>query len=276
VSARRDIGDEVNASLLLVDPTTGDVRSRRHLAVFTGVRIEDLTARATLADERLLITLGGGVFCTDISGRPLWVRRQTWLSPTPEAAGPDPAWQGRVHRPPIVQGGRVLATQPGVWGIECLDVRTGRLLWQKPLPNLAAALAATEKTALVRTTGGVLALEPGDGRVAWRHDAPAAQWVMPRPVGNRLLLVRPAEVGDGREADELPRLVALAVESGNALGSWPLAGPVADYRLIGPGMIFDGALLLAAAEEETPTARTVFRLSTDREAADEDEGASQE
>jgi len=79
---------------------------------------------------------------------------------------------------PIVVGGRVyLGVSDGQVGfrnagVVCLDGRTGRVLWRRPLPGDVQGTVCSDGSSVfgVDCQGGVYALDLDDGSVRWRRD----------------------------------------------------------------------------------------------------------
>jgi len=165
---RLDAGEMLKLSLVRFDPESGQLRDRTPVAEFLDHRDGALPCRLTAMGNRLVATAAGTVFCCNFEGEVLWMRRQLWMPPAPEF--PDAAlWHPQIHRPPLVLQGRVLATQPGVWAVEALDLRTGRLLWRTAVPGLVSLAGHYRGRLIVQTNYGLSALDPATGRLLWHH-----------------------------------------------------------------------------------------------------------
>jgi hypothetical protein len=66
----------------------------------------------------------------------------------------------------------VVAVQPGVETLECLEVGTGRLLWRHAEQRPRRLLGRSGDRVIVETDDGIVALALADGQVAWRHHEP--------------------------------------------------------------------------------------------------------
>ena len=75
----------------------------------------------------------------------------------------------QVHEPPLVDQGRIFATQPGMWEIESMELETGRLRWSQAVPELSCVSGLLEERLIVETADEVAALDAKTGRVVWRR-----------------------------------------------------------------------------------------------------------
>lgn len=169
----QDAGDELAVSLAGFDPQTGHVRFQAPLVEFRDFWNKQLDCRMTLADGRIVATGGGSAFCFHPSGKVDWLRRQVWFPRPGGSYSQAPKWFEQFHERPLVEDGRVYAAQPGVWGIECIDLETGRLLWRRAIGELRRLLGRVSNRLIVQTTGGLLALDAGSGETLWHYDPDA-------------------------------------------------------------------------------------------------------
>ena len=56
--------------------------------------------------------------------------------------------------PPLVAEERVYATQPGVWGVECMDIESGRLLWRQGDGDLTRLAGMVGERLILSTSWG--------------------------------------------------------------------------------------------------------------------------
>jgi len=171
---RLEAGDLMELALVRFGAESGQLRGRVPVAEFLDHRDGALPFGLTAMGNRLVASGAGTVFCCDLDGEVLWMRRQLWMPPVPEF--PEAAlWHPHVLKPPLVLKGRVFATQPGVWAVEGLDLRTGRLLWRTAVPGLISLAGHYRGRLVVETNYGLSALDPSTGRLLWHH-----------PTGHRL------------------------------------------------------------------------------------------
>ncbi len=147
----------------------------------------------------------------------------------------------RAH--PAISGGRVVAVGMGGLTI-CVDLRSGRRLWEQEAGGTEAAWIAGDWVFLANDAGQVAAIGRDSGLVRWvtslrpppRGNRPAERISLSAPVlaGGRLLL------GTSRE-----ELVSLDPESGVVTGRVPMPSALLQQ----PAIV--GGLLLAATEDAT-------------------------
>ena len=151
------------------DADTGRILRRVPLARFQNCPPGGLSAQVAVEGDQVVATVGGAVLCCDLFGRVRWARRQPWI-PSPGATYGNSPWPKQIHRKPVVTGGRVYATQPGFWGIECIELDTGRLFWRTGMPELTSLVGRLGELLIAETTDGLIAIEPHWSCVVWRHD----------------------------------------------------------------------------------------------------------
>ena len=169
LTVRCDLAQTLTLELVHLDPQSGGVFRRVPLAVFQDYWWGALPCRAVLVEGEIVATLGGTVLVCDLEGRVRWLRRQIYAPPTrqiPHAA----MWLRHAHAAGLVADGRIYATQPGVWAVECIEMETGRLVWRKALPEMIALAGKLDSRLIVETTDGLLALDTRTGDVLWRRD----------------------------------------------------------------------------------------------------------
>jgi outer membrane protein assembly factor BamB len=150
---------------------SGRVRSHTLLAEFHDVWRQRIPCQVAVAGSQIVVAASGCVLACDPSGGVHWVRRQIWIP----AADPDYStdyylrWLERLEQPPLVADGKVYATQPGVWGVECIDLETGRLVWRRNLGDLFGVIGRTPGQVIVQTRSALLSLASETGQTVWRH-----------------------------------------------------------------------------------------------------------
>jgi outer membrane protein assembly factor BamB len=260
-----DEGSErLGLGLATIDVESGQVRSRTTLAEFRDMWTLRIPCQATLAEGRLVATVGGCVLaCRPGSGLE-WIRRQLWASPPSEGYYEAAAWCGQVHEPPLVGGGRVFATQPGVWGVQCLDLASGRLIWQSAAGGLVRLAGLVEDRLVVETTEGLFAVDAATGGRLWTHE-------VVHPLETRVLAGPRAieyfqTVAQPENAAPQLALVRIGLDNGQVRRRTLLKGPAEKEPLWGPLATSGGRQWLLFAPAASPTKRTIFELtSTDTE-----------
>jgi outer membrane protein assembly factor BamB len=121
----------------------------------------------TQTEDGVIASLGGLVLCTDLAGNVRWARRQV-----PLPASQEPTWVAQRFDEPLVDGNRVFVAGPGVRTVECLDARSGRLLWQSVLPAVDRLIGLAGEKLIVHVGEEVLGLDAGTGKISWRAKMP--------------------------------------------------------------------------------------------------------
>jgi outer membrane protein assembly factor BamB len=186
-----------------------------------------------------------------------WIRRQLWMPPPSEGFYEAAAWYAQIHQPPLVAGGRVFATQPGVWGVDCLDLATGRLVWQRSAGELVRLVGLIEERLVVEAADGLFAVDAATGNRLWTHEVaqPAESRVL---AGQRVIeYLQTVPQADGA-APQLA-LTRIDVDNGQVRRRTFLKGPAEKEPLWGPLATSGGRQWLLFAPAATPAKRTVFQ-----------------
>ena len=241
-----------------IDPASGEVLSQAPLAEFFDQWHRVLPCQATAIDGSIVATLGGCVVCCEQSGRVQWLRQQLWIPPKDRAETTRP-WYAQVHDPPLVAKERIYAMQPGMRSIECLDLATGRLLWQQTIPRLLRVVGLAGERLVVGTTSEVLGLDAASGKVLWRHDAPdrLEALLCGRPGG--VCLVQLQRHNDPN-APRRPVLVWLDAETGRQSGETILEVAPQVKPMFGPLVAQGNRQWLMFAMPQSPATRQVWEL----------------
>ncbi len=158
---------KVDDDLIQVEATrfdfeTGAATSSQPLFRMKDQGERSLVAQLTLAGRVAVCTIGGTTACFDGAGEVQWLRRHTWLPKMIDELSED----FRVFTP-VLMGGRIVVSIPGVRAVSCLNLVTGRLIWERPISDLRGAVTVSDSRVLVDTTTGLTALSADDGTVAW-------------------------------------------------------------------------------------------------------------
>jgi len=245
--------------LAAIDAESGQVRSRATLAEFRDMWNLRIPCQATVAEGRLVATVGGCALAWRPGSGLEWLRRQLWMPPPSEGYYEAAAWCGQIHGPPLVGDGRVFATQPGVWGIQCIDLASGRLIWQRGAGDLVRLLGLVEDRLLVEAADGLFALDASTGKRLWTHEVvgPLESRVLAGPRAVQYLQVVPQPEG----APPQLTLTRIGVEDGQVRRRVLLKGPAEKEPLWGPLVTSGGRQWLMFAPAAAPTQRTVFELT---------------
>ena len=220
---------EAALQLVFLDETTGQVRNTidvLHVRDSWWVR---RCCEVLASDEGVIVVLGGVTAAIDGEGRVLWIRESESL---PFEADVDSVRQH--YRPPVLAESRLLIAQPGVRKIECLDPSSGRLLWDRVLPDVEAILGVDQEAAVLRMRRDIASIDIKTGDILWFRtldDSLLAAHYFARDglIVSRLIKPDP----NGREL--CPQLLLLDCKTGNTTqeltlktlsGAQPRLGPL--------------------------------------------------
>jgi len=264
LTVAKDEGSKLSLRLAQFDCHCGRLHRETLLAEFDDRWQGRLPCQAIETEGKIVTTAAGCVVCCDPSGRLNWIRQQVWIPAPSNEYSKAVTWFHRRHFPPPVAAGRVYATQPGVWNIECLDLQSGRLVWRKAVPEMTALLGRFDQRLIVETTDGFLAKDADSGDTLWRHraDNRTEAWLC-RP-GPGIVYTQLADGTDRARQTQLA-LVHLDPADGEVLGRSTFDVPPHENPRCGP-LVGNGSrywLFTAAADkpavgeilELTPVAR---------------------
>ena len=221
----------ISVDFSLIDPATGEISAQQPVVQLRNLWDRQLSCQAAVVGTRLIAVCGGTALCCDFSGRPLWVRRQLWIPPAQA-----PTANEQSPNVPLVIGNRLFVTQPGVFAVECLDLDTGRRVWQEAIPDLRRLIGIAGPRLIVETARGWQAHLPDTGKLLWQQ---AGEQILDAQIcpasGDLLVAQRESQPGDQWRAV----LVWLSAETGRETARQPLASFVDKQPLVGP-LVVDG------------------------------------
>ncbi len=223
LSAAHEGTERVSLGLATIRTASGRVRHRHHLADFRDTASPRLEFQLATADDLLVAVGGGVVLCCDTAGRVRWVRRQIWTPPPMKEYSVARAWFDHLPEPPLIYEGVVYATQPGVWGLEAMELESGRLRWRTALGNLVRMVGCARGRVIVHTADGLVALDARTGSPAWdRACGPCFDIRLCGPEGPVVILLHPQR---GKRPPGLPVLEWFDLVTGRSLGRCQLPLP---------------------------------------------------
>jgi outer membrane protein assembly factor BamB len=153
-------------NLLTVHRESGAVLSTLPvLKLFDAWQNSSLVCQVAVRDAHFFVSTGGAMACCDTEGQTLWVRRRAW-TPT----NLDSRYRyARSWSAPIVVDDRLIVGQPEGPTIDCLDIQTGRLLWQHVEPELRRVISQFANAILLETRGGLKKISVESGKTQWLH-----------------------------------------------------------------------------------------------------------
>jgi outer membrane protein assembly factor BamB len=212
--------------LIELEPASGTVLREVILSDFRERKSAEPFCRLVAAGNDLLLAIESGLACCDTSGNLRWIRRVAWLPPALRGAG------GRRHdRSLRVVDRDVYLAGPGMSGIECLDVDSGRRRWYRPVTDLRRLLSVDADRLLVETDRGILALKRDDGQRAWRYAADDLLDVVAANGEKHLLCIQQQRLS---QRESTSQLVWLDRRTGRRVARFPLVDLRAATPRVGP------------------------------------------
>ncbi|MBI5758221.1 MAG: PQQ-binding-like beta-propeller repeat protein [Planctomycetales bacterium] len=197
--------------LVTLDLSTGEFSDHRPLVQFRDGWDRQISCQASATDNGLLIAAGGCVLRCDTNGDVVWLRRQAWIPASVDSA----SWE-QSRDAPLTDGHRVLFTQPGVFGVDCVNAESGRLLWKRVFPELRRVVGLANGRLLVQTGETLQALDLNTSETVWQRDAVALLDAILIGQSPRVLLAEREPLPNGQSR---PKLVWLDLSTGVELGT---------------------------------------------------------
>lgn len=137
------------------------------LKLFDAWQNASLVCQVAVEDSRFFISTVGAIACCNFKGQTLWVRRREW---TPVKL--DTRYRyARSWSPPEIVENRLIVGQPESPVVDCLDLETGRLLWQHVEPELRRIISQHGGTLLLETRRGLTSISTESGQIEWEYSA---------------------------------------------------------------------------------------------------------
>jgi len=262
LTAAHEGAEKVSLWLANIRPASGRVRLRHHLADFRDAANWRLECQVAVSNDLLIAVGGGVVLCCDSVGRVRWVRRQIWTPPPMKEYSVARAWFDHLPEPPLVLEGKVYATQPGVWGLEAMDLESGRLLWRVPMGTLLRMAGGAQGRLVVQTADGVVAMDANSGAWIWdRACGPCFDVRLCGPAGPVVVLVPPQRE---TRPPGLPEVEWFDLHTGRPVGRSELALPsVPPGRVevwLRPLVFGNSRQWLLAGTPRNPAQRKIYEL----------------
>jgi hypothetical protein len=245
-------GQTLRLSFTSLDRASGKVIAERPLASWQDVWDGLIPCQASAVLDRVVARAGGTILSFDLLGEPRWLHKEVWIPHEvglrPPEASPDP---------PLIVAGRVFVAPVGARGLECLDLESGRLQWQRSIPESRRLLGETDGRLILETSEGLLALSQ-TGEVLWAHriDHPLEASL---PHGGEAILVAYRERDRTDSENWWPCLAWLDPATGAETARSPLFGLAGADPRLGP-LVARGERAWALAGGGEAGAREVLEL----------------
>ena len=255
----KDIPRLFQLALTAYDPQTGQVTSAVDLIQLRDLWQGALPARAAPAVNGggIVASVGGVTLRIDTAGNILWLRRQRWRTQQPD----DPSWQ-QFHGRPLVRDDRAIVFQPGMRGVQCLDLDSGRAIWSRDVPGLRRIIGLVEGHVIVRDARGLLAIGIDDGKITWQRALDNLLETYACGAADQFLIARHARTNQPGRIE----LVWLDPSNGATRAVCPLhdlvrSGEVSPAAMFGP-LLLSGERLLVGfdAQGDNKRARKLIEL----------------
>ena len=161
---------------------------------------------------------------------------------------------------PIIAGDVAFVSQVGVPSVSCIDVRTGRLIWQRVVPDVDRVLGLSSGQLLVQTTSSITALARESGKINWRHDQVRPLEAQLCDASGELLVTQVDTTGKLPR----PRLVWLDVSTGQERGTASLGVGQKEPIAFGPLVTHEGRVWAFTGALGKVATREIVELRANR------------
>jgi hypothetical protein len=269
---RSSVGPTV-LNLLTVERNSGKVLSSLPvLKLFDAWQDASLNCQIAVRDAQFFVSTAGAVACCNTEGQTRWVRRREW---TP--AKLDSSYRyARSWSAPVIFEDQLIVGQPEGPTIDCLDLKTGRLIWQHVEPELRRIIAPPDKSLLLETREGLKKISSVTGQTLWLHSAanlldgvavatPDPTQKTPsdnaeQPSRNTILAVRHVSHHDGRANTVIPTLVWIDSETGVEIARQPFPSLADAEARVGPFIITKDRFFAFAGKNRKEGTRDIIEF----------------
>lgn len=260
-------------NLLTVHRETGAILSTVPvLKLFDAWQNSSMVCQVAVQDANVFISTAGAVACCDAQGQTLWVRRREW---TPTKL--DSRYRyARSWSAPIIHENRLIVGQPESPTIDCLDTKTGRLLWQHPELELRRIISHDQKALIVETREGLKSISVETGKTLWNYSAadlldgvaigPLEEAVarkpeeVDRPHQTCILAVRHLPNQEGRLNTPIPTLVWIDAGTGQEIARQRLPTLRDRESRVGPLLITKDRFFVFSGKNRKEGKRDIIEL----------------
>jgi hypothetical protein len=260
-------------NLLTLHRETGEILSTTPvLKLFDAWQNASLVCQVAVQDAHFFVSTAGAVACCDAAGKTLWVRRREW---TP--ARIDSRYRyARSWSTPVIFGNRLIVGQPESPTIDCLDMPTGRLLWQHVEPELRRIISQIDNSLLVETRDGLKSVSLETGQTEWLYPAadlmdgiavgPLVSAEKPLPAANDepevqfILAVRHVPHLEGRTNTAIPTLIWIQSATGQEIARQRLPSLADREARVGPLLVTKDRLFAFSGKNRKEGKRDIIEL----------------
>ncbi len=160
--------------LSIIDQKDGRVVRQHALAHLNDTWWQRRCCETTTQGDGYVAVLSGLALAGDLFGNVRWIR-QTSVLPSSE----EPTWVRQYFHPPLVHGNELYLAQPGVRAVERVDIRSGRLVWSRTMPDVQRVIGVSSDRLILQVERGLAAVARASGEPIWLHPTqhlPADAW----------------------------------------------------------------------------------------------------
>lgn len=159
ISKRDD--EQFSVDFAKIDPKTGETGLTQPLFGLSSTFEDGYSARTAVVGRYVILTVGGCTARVDWDGSLVWIRQHT-MQHRSEDDGLD-----FRRLSPVVVDNRVIVAQPDVAEVTCLEMATGKVAWERMIPETRGILGRADSLILIDTASGLEALDAADGATRW-------------------------------------------------------------------------------------------------------------
>lgn len=269
---RSSVGPTV-LNLLTVQRASGKILSSAPvLKLFDAWQSAAMICQVAVRDAQFFVSTAGAVACCNAEGQTLWVRRREWTSITLDSR----YRYARSWSPPVIVEDQLVVGQPESPAIDCMDLQTGRLIWQHVEPELRRIIASPGDSLILETREGLKKISSVTGQSIWLYSAAdlldgiavgPLESIDKVPSGNArqtgrsaILAVRHVANQDGSANTMLPTLVWIDSETGQEIARQRFLSLADREARVGPFLITKDRLFAFAGKNRKEGKRDIIEF----------------
>jgi outer membrane protein assembly factor BamB len=269
---RSSVGPTV-LNLLTVQHASGKILSSAPvLKLFDAWQSAAMICQVAVRDAQFFVSTAGAVACCNAEGQTLWVRRREWTSTKLDSR----YRYARSWSPPVIVEDQLVVGQPESPAIDCMDLKTGRLIWQHVEPELRRIIASPGDSLILETREGLKKISSVTGQSIWLYSAAdlldgiavgTLESIDKAPSGNArqpgrsaILAVRHVANQDGSANTMVPTLVWIDAETGQEIARQRFLSLADREARVGPFLITKDRLFAFAGKNRKEGKRDIIEF----------------
>lgn len=260
-------------NLLTVQYATGKMLSSTPvLKLFDAWQSAAMICQVAVRDAQFFVSTAGAVACCSTEGQTLWVRRREWTSTKLDSR----YRYARSWSSPVIFDDQLIVGQPESPTIDCLDLQTGRSIWQHVEPELRRIIASRGDSLILETREGFKKISSVTGQTLWFHSAAnlldgiavgPLDSVVNTPADNAedsgrstILAVRHVPNLDGRSNTLIPTFVWIDSETGEEIARQRFSSLADREARVGPFLITNDRFFAFAGKNRKEGKRDIIEF----------------